>query len=141
MVLRYSLPALIAANAVSLVGNVLATVAVPWFVLETTGSAAKTGIAAFFTTLPLAFGALFGGTIADRVGHRVASVVTDLASAAAISAVPLLYGSIGSSSGTSHSSSSQPRSSTRRVNRPGRHSFHNWLSNRGGHSSGPRRCG
>jgi predicted MFS family arabinose efflux permease len=92
MGLRYPLPALIAANAVSLVGNVLATVAVPWFVLETTGSAAKTGIAAFFTTLPLAFGALFGGTIADRIGHRVASVVTDLASAAAISAVPLLYG-------------------------------------------------
>jgi predicted MFS family arabinose efflux permease len=85
---RHPLPALIAANAVSLVGNVLATVAVPWFVLETTGSAAKTGIAAFFTTLPLAFGALFGGTIADRVGHRFASVSTDLASAAAISAVP-----------------------------------------------------
>jgi predicted MFS family arabinose efflux permease len=77
---------------VSLVGNVLATVAVPWFVLETTGSAAKTGIAAFFTTFPLAFGALFGGTLADRLGHRIASVVTDVASAAAIATVPLLYG-------------------------------------------------
>jgi predicted MFS family arabinose efflux permease len=60
-------------------------------VLETTGSAAKTGVAAFFTTFPLAFGAVFGGTIADRLGHRAASVVTDLASAAAIAAVPLLY--------------------------------------------------
>jgi MFS family permease len=91
MTARGSLLVLIAANAVSLAGNVLATVAVPWFVLETTGSAAKTGVAAFFTTLPLAFGAVFGGTIADRVGHRLASVVTDLASAAAIGAVPLLY--------------------------------------------------
>jgi MFS family permease len=88
---RLPLLALVAANAVSLVGNVMATVAIPWFVLETTGSAAKTGIAAFFTTLPLALGALFGGTIADRVGHRGASVVTDGLSAAAIAAVPLLH--------------------------------------------------
>ena len=81
-----------AANAVSLVGNVMAAVAIPWFVLETTGSAAKTGIAAFFTTLPLALGALFGGTIADRLGHRAASVATDLVSAGAIAAIPVLYG-------------------------------------------------
>ena len=89
---RLPLLALTAANAVSLIGNVLATVAVPWFVLETTGSATKTGIAAFFTTLPLAFGALLGGTVADRLGHRVASIATDLVSAAAIAMVPLLYG-------------------------------------------------
>ena len=88
---RFSLVALTAANAVSLAGNVVATVAVPWFVLETTGSAAKTGIAAFFTTLPLALGGLFGGTLADRVGHRTASVTTDVVSAAAIAGVPVLY--------------------------------------------------
>src|SRR5215211_1049299 len=88
---RRPLLVLTTANSVSLIGNVLATVAVPWFVLETTGSATKTGVAAFFTTLPLAFGALFGGTIADRLGHRTASVATDLLSACAIAAVPLLY--------------------------------------------------
>ena len=88
---RLPLLALVAANAVSLVGNVMATVAIPWFVLETTGSAAKTGIAAFFTTLPLAVGALFGGTIADRVGRRLASVVTDLASAVSIAGIPVLF--------------------------------------------------
>jgi predicted MFS family arabinose efflux permease len=88
-----SLPllALIAANSVSLAGNVLATVAVPWFVLETTGSPAKAGIAAFFTTLPLALGAVLGGTLADRLGRRTASVATDLVSAAAIAGVPLLH--------------------------------------------------
>jgi MFS family permease len=89
---RLPLFALVAANAVSLVGNVMATVAIPWFVLETTGSAAKTGIAAFFTTLPLALGALFGGTVADRVGHRAASVATDVVSAGTIAAIPLLHG-------------------------------------------------
>ncbi len=88
---RLPLLALIAANAVSLIGNVMATVAIPWFVLVTTGSAARTGIAAFFTTLPLAVGAVFGGVIADRIGRRVASVVTDLAGAAAMAGIPLLY--------------------------------------------------
>ena len=87
---RGPLAALVAANAVSLAGNVLATVAVPWFVLETTGSAAKTGIAAFFTTLPLALGAFLGGAVADRVGRRTASIATDLLSALAIAAIPLL---------------------------------------------------
>ena len=88
---RLPVVALVAANAISLAGNVMATVAIPWFVLETTGSAAKTGIAAFFTTLPLALGALFGGTIADRIGHRLASASTDVASAIAIGAVPVLF--------------------------------------------------
>ncbi len=38
--------ALLGANSVSQVGNTVLTVAVPWFVLETTGSAARTGLAA-----------------------------------------------------------------------------------------------
>jgi MFS family permease len=87
---RMALYALLAANAVSLLGNVVAAVAIPWFVLVTTGSAARTGLAAFFTTVPLALGALFGGPIADRIGPRRASVVGDLLSAAAIAAIPLL---------------------------------------------------
>ena len=80
-----------AANAVSLLGNVIAAVAIPWFVLVTTGSVARTGVAAFFTTLPLALGAFFGGAIADALGPRRASVGGDLASAAAIAAIPLLH--------------------------------------------------
>jgi MFS family permease len=88
---RFQLFALVGANAVSLLGNTIAAVAIPWFVLVTTGSAARTGVAAFFTTAPLAVGALFGGTVADRVGARTTSVVSDLASAGAIAAIPLLH--------------------------------------------------
>ncbi len=44
--------ALFAANIISSVGNVLTFLAVPWFVLQTTGSVTKTGITAFFTTIP-----------------------------------------------------------------------------------------
>lgn len=88
---RVRLFVLVGANALSLVGNAMAAVAIPWFVLETTGSAAKTGIAAFFTTLPLALGAVLGGTVADRIGLRTASIVTDLVSALCIAGIPLLY--------------------------------------------------
>ena len=69
----------------------MAAVAIPWFVLETTGSAARTGVAAFFTTLPLALGAVLGETVADRIGLRTASVATDVASALCIGTIPLLY--------------------------------------------------
>ncbi|MDQ3994082.1 MAG: MFS transporter [Actinomycetota bacterium] len=88
---RLPLLTLIAANAVSLFGNTIAAVAIPWFVLVTTGSAARAGVAAFFTTVPLALGALFGGTVADRVGPRIASVVGDLLSAAAVAGIPVLH--------------------------------------------------
>jgi MFS family permease len=82
--------ALLAAHAVSLLGNVVAAVGIPWFVLATTGSAARTGLAAFCTTVPLALGALFGGAVADRVGPKPTSVAGDLLSGAPLAAIPLL---------------------------------------------------
>jgi MFS family permease len=83
--------ALVAANALSLTGNVAAAVAVPWFVLTTTGSAAKTGLAAFCATIPFGVGALVGGAVSDRFGARGTSVVSDLAAGAAFAAIPLLH--------------------------------------------------
>ena len=35
---RLPLAALLAANAISIAGNMLTTLAIPWFVLQTTGS-------------------------------------------------------------------------------------------------------
>ena len=46
------LHALYAANAISFVGNNLTNIAIPWFVLVTTGSAAKTGVTLFFSITP-----------------------------------------------------------------------------------------
>lgn len=89
--LRLPLAGLVAANAISLLGNVVAAVAIPWFVLETTGSAARTGVAAFFATLPLALGALAGGAVADRLGARSTSVLADVLSGAAVAGIPLLH--------------------------------------------------
>jgi MFS family permease len=81
---------LLGANAISLLGNQFTVVAIPWLVLELTGSAAKAGLTAFATTLPLLFAAAFGGALVDRLGCKWISVATDLLSALAVAAVPLL---------------------------------------------------
>lgn len=44
---------LLAANTISLSGNALTLIALPWFVLQTTGSASKTGLTGFFSAVPL----------------------------------------------------------------------------------------
>jgi MFS family permease len=92
---RAPLYALFAANAVSLTGNVAALVAIPWFVLETTGSATKTGITAFAGLLPVVLSGLFGGALVDRLGYRRTSIVADVASALAVAAIPLLHSTVG----------------------------------------------
>ncbi|MCK2216028.1 MFS transporter [Actinomadura sp. ATCC 31491] len=81
---------LLAANALSVTGTMLCVLAVPWFVLETTGSAGLTGLAAFATTLPVVVSAAFGGTLVDRLGFRRSSVASDLISGVVVLAVPLL---------------------------------------------------
>ena len=92
---RGPLFALFAANAVSMTGNVAALIAIPWFVLETTGSAAKTGVTAFAALLPVVLSGLFGGALVDRLGYRRASILSDLASSGAVAAIPLLHSTIG----------------------------------------------
>lgn len=58
----------------------MAAIAIPWFVLQTTGSTAQTGIAAFFSITPIVLAMFFGGTVVDRVGYKRVSVLADLTS-------------------------------------------------------------
>jgi MFS family permease len=92
---RRPLYALYVADSISLVGNAVAQLAIPWFVLVTTGSAAYTALAVFFNFLPAVLAAFFGGVIVDRFGFRTTSVVADLASAGAVAAIPLLHSTVG----------------------------------------------
>ena len=62
--------ALFAANAISLVGNVFTLIAIPWFVLQTTGSAAQTGVTGFFAVMPAVLAGFLGGTLIDRLGYK-----------------------------------------------------------------------
>jgi MFS family permease len=89
---RIPLLVFIGAGLLSLTGNTVTLVAIPWFVLTTTGSATKTGITALFATLPYGASAFFGAVVVNRVGARRMSVFGDAASAVAIAAIPLLHG-------------------------------------------------
>ncbi|WP_188186687.1 MFS transporter [Nonomuraea sp. SYSU D8015] len=86
---------LLAANALSVTGTMLSMLAVPWFVLETTGSAALTGLAAFATTFPIVVSAAFGATLVDRLGLRGASVLSDLTSGVVVLTMPVLFWTTG----------------------------------------------
>ena len=95
--IRASLPiyAMLGATALSQVGNMLTFVAVPWFVLQTTGSAALTGIAGGMVALAAVLASLFGGPVVDRLGFKRTSVASDLASGLTVATIPLLYLTVG----------------------------------------------
>ncbi|WP_301130547.1 MFS transporter [Streptomyces cacaoi] len=82
---------LLAAIAVSLTGTRISAISIPWFVLVTSGSAAQTGVVAFFEMAPYVLVKAFAGPLVDRAGPRVVSWTTDLVSAGAAAAVPLLH--------------------------------------------------
>jgi MFS family permease len=92
---RLPFMAFLAGNTISYVGDILTFLAIPWFVLQTTGSVAQTGITAFFSTLPTVFSAFFGSTLVDRLGYKRTSVIGDLVSGGTVALIPLLYHTVG----------------------------------------------
>lgn len=92
---RLPLVALLAANAVSMIGNVFALIAIPWYVLETTGSASRAGLTGFAAALPIILAGVFGGAMVDRVGFRRMSVLSDIISSLAVAAIPLMAVTVG----------------------------------------------
>jgi MFS family permease len=92
---RLPVLALLSANAVSITGNAMASVAIPWFVLQTTGSAAKTGLTFAVIGLSNVLAAFFGGPVVDRLGYKRCSVITDIGSGVAVALVPLLDSTVG----------------------------------------------
>lgn len=92
---RRALAALLVADAISLTGNAMGFVAIPWFVLETTGSAALTGVVAALTFAPTVLATFFGGAIVDRLGFRRTSVLADVASGVTVAAIPLVHVTVG----------------------------------------------
>ncbi|SCF15258.1 MFS transporter [Micromonospora mirobrigensis] len=88
---RGPLTGLLAAELISLTGTRMSMVALPWFTLATTGSAARAGVVAFAEMLPYVLACGLGGPLLDRLGHRRVSVVADVASAPVLLAVPVLH--------------------------------------------------
>ncbi|MFH8384426.1 MFS transporter [Kitasatospora sp. NPDC018058] len=85
------LAGVLAATAVSLTGTRVSAIALPWFVLATTGSATMTGLVAFAEMTPYVLVKALTGPLVDRLGPRVVSWTTDAVSAVAAGLVPLLH--------------------------------------------------
>ncbi|MEU3016881.1 MFS transporter [Nocardiopsis sp. NPDC007018] len=83
--------ALVASETFAYTGTRLAMIALPWFVLETTGSPAHMGLVTLFELGAYTLARLFVGPLLDRVGQRSVSVRVDLLAAAALAVVPLLF--------------------------------------------------
>ncbi|HEV8065410.1 MAG TPA: MFS transporter, partial [Acidimicrobiales bacterium] len=88
---RRGLVGLVASVGVSGLGTKMSFLALPWFVLTSTGSATKTGLVAFFEMAPYVTVGGLGGPFVDRLGARRLSVSTDTAAAVFVGLVPVLH--------------------------------------------------
>lgn len=86
-----SLLALVSAELVSRLGSQLSNLALPWFVLVTTGSATRMGIVFAVELVPFVLFGIPAGAVVDRLGPRVTMLVSDLARAPVIALVPFLH--------------------------------------------------
>ncbi|MEH0843946.1 MFS transporter [Micromonospora sp. CPCC 205711] len=86
---RRELYTLVTADLISNLGTRISVVAIPWLVLETTGSPTKMGVVAAAETLPYMLSSALATPWADRFGVRRTSVVADAASAAVMAVVAL----------------------------------------------------
>ncbi|SMD18943.1 MFS transporter [Kibdelosporangium aridum] len=86
---------LLGATGLSVAGNAITGIAIPWLVLERTGSPGLAGLLAAAALGPLALSTLFGGALIDRWGRRRLSIVADILSALAVAALPILDSTIG----------------------------------------------
>ena len=85
------LAALLAAEVISSFGSQMTFLALPWFVLVTTGSAARMGIVFAAEMAPVALLGIPSGTLVTRLGARRSMLVADIARAPLIAAIPLLH--------------------------------------------------
>jgi predicted MFS family arabinose efflux permease len=84
--------ALVAAEIVSILGSRMTYLALPWFVLVTTGSPSRMTLVLAVQIAPMALLGIPSGLVVERLGARTAMLVCDAARAPLLAAVPLLHG-------------------------------------------------
>jgi MFS family permease len=85
------LRALLAAEVVSSLGTQMTWLALPWFVLRTTGSPQRMTWVIIAEVVPIAVLGFWGGAIASRVGTRRTMLTCDLARVPLFAAIPALH--------------------------------------------------
>ena len=91
----WSIYALFLGNTISFIGDIMSLMAIPWFVLQTTGSIEQAGVTGFFSSLPMVLSAFFGSALTDRLGYKRTSVLGDILSGLTVLAIPLLHATSG----------------------------------------------
>ncbi|MEX1209721.1 MAG: MFS transporter [Candidatus Nanopelagicales bacterium] len=77
-------------NLLSGMSNGVVTIAIPWLVLQRTGSVTAAGLVAALSALPGIFASPLAGWAVDYFGRRIVSIVSDVMSAIAVAAIPLV---------------------------------------------------
>lgn len=88
---RRGLYGLLGANTISLSGTRLSMIALPWFVISTTGSATLTGVVAAAQMTPYVLAKAMAGPLVDRLGSRRVVVVTEFLSSLVVAAIAALH--------------------------------------------------
>ncbi|HWQ23278.1 MAG TPA: MFS transporter [Gaiellaceae bacterium] len=88
---RSAVSALVLAETVSMIGTRMTYLALPWFVLVTTGSPGKMSLVLAAEILPMAVLGVPSGAVVQRFGSRTTMLASDLARAPILGSVPLLH--------------------------------------------------
>ena len=89
--MRRAFGALLAAEVVSSLGTLMAAVALPWFVLETTGSPGRMSAVLAAEALPFALVGVASGRVAGRLGARRTLLACDALQATVTVLIPALH--------------------------------------------------
>jgi MFS family permease len=88
---RRGVAPLLAAEVISSLGTQMTFLALPWFVLVTTGSPARMTVVLAVQLLPVALLGIPSGTLVTRLGARRTMLLGDSARAPLMAAIPLLH--------------------------------------------------
>ena len=91
MLRNRSLLGLVTAELVSLTGSSMTFVALPWFVLATTGSTAKMGWVLAAEMLPIAIFGIPAGTLIAKLGGKRTMMLSDAARGPLMLVIPILH--------------------------------------------------
>src|SRR2546430_6423518 len=83
--------AIVAAEVVSSIGSSMTVLALPWFILVTTGSATKLGLVLGIGSIPFVTLPVPAGSLIARIGARKTMVIADAARLPLLAAIPALY--------------------------------------------------
>jgi predicted MFS family arabinose efflux permease len=88
---KTAVSALVSAEVISVLGTRMTYLALPWFVLVTTGSAAKMTLVLAAEIAPMVVLGIPSGLLVQRIGARNTMLVADFARAPILASIPLLH--------------------------------------------------